>query len=102
MGGRIPCKSITHILLFHPARRCIYHKLLPEGINASPTYCQCSRGFAEKYWEAALGRPVKVEVACTAITGGDECKFIICRKQGVPCSLACRTACSMIGPEAGV
>jgi hypothetical protein len=60
-------------------RRCFCGLMfaLPEEINASPTYCQCSRGFVEKYWEAALGRPVKVEVAYTAITGGDECKFII-------------------------
>jgi len=60
-------------------RRCFCGLMhaLPEGINASPTYCQCSRGFVEKYWEAALGRLVKVDVAYTAITGGDECKFII-------------------------
>jgi hypothetical protein len=60
-------------------RRCFCGLMhaLPEGVNASPTYCQCSRGFVEKYWEAALGRPVKVKVGHTAITGGDECKFII-------------------------
>jgi hypothetical protein len=60
-------------------RRCFCGLMyaLPEGIHVSPTYCQCSRGFVEKYWEAALGRPVKVDVAYTAITGGDECKFII-------------------------
>jgi hypothetical protein len=61
------------------SRRCFCGLMyaLPKGINASPTYCQCSRGFVEKYWEAALGRLVKVDVAYTAITGGDECKFII-------------------------
>jgi hypothetical protein len=60
-------------------RRCFCGLMyaLPEGVNASLTYCHCSRGFVEKYWEAALGRPVKVEVTYTAITGGDECKFII-------------------------
>jgi hypothetical protein len=60
-------------------RRCFCGLMfaLPEEVIASPTYCQCSRGFVEKYWEAALGRPVKVEVAYTALTGGDECKFII-------------------------
>jgi hypothetical protein len=60
-------------------RRCFCGLMyaLPEAVNASLTYCQCSRGFVEKYWEAALGRPVKVEVAYTALTGGDECKFII-------------------------
>jgi len=60
-------------------RRCFCGLMyaLPEGIDASLTYCQCSRGFVEKYWEAALSRPVKVDVAYTAITGGDECKFVI-------------------------
>jgi predicted transcriptional regulator YdeE len=60
-------------------RRCFCGLMfaLPEDVNASPTYCQCSRGFVEKYWESALGRPVLVEVEGTAITGSDECKFII-------------------------
>ena len=60
-------------------RRCFCGLMfaLPEDINASPTYCQCSRGFVEKYWESALGRPVKVEVAYTAIIGYDECKFVV-------------------------
>ena len=50
---------------------------LPAGATASPTYCQCSRGFVEKHWEYVLGRPVKVEFGKTAISGSDECKFII-------------------------
>ena len=64
---------------FSTPRRCFCSLMysLPEGINASPTYCQCSRGFVEKYWEAALGRPVEVEVVETCLSGADECKFII-------------------------
>jgi hypothetical protein len=60
-------------------RRCFCGLMiaLPEGVNVSPTYCQCSRGFVEKYWEGALGRPVKVEVIETCLTGANECKFII-------------------------
>jgi hypothetical protein len=60
-------------------RRCFCGLMvaLPEGVNLSPTYCQCSRGFVEKYWEGALGRAVKVEVKETCMTGADECKFII-------------------------
>jgi predicted transcriptional regulator YdeE len=50
---------------------------LPEGVNASPTYCQCSRAYVQAHWEAVLGRPVKVELGRTALTGSDECKFII-------------------------
>jgi hypothetical protein len=60
-------------------RRCFCGLMfaLPEGVNTSPTYCQCSRGFVEKYWEGALGRPVQVEIKETTLTGADECKFII-------------------------
>jgi hypothetical protein len=50
---------------------------LPETTNASPTYCQCSRAFVQAHWEAVLGHPVRVELGPTAITGSDECKFII-------------------------
>jgi predicted transcriptional regulator YdeE len=50
---------------------------LPEGVNASPTYCQCSRAFVQAYWSGILGRLLKVELGETAITGSDECKFII-------------------------
>ncbi|MGD1119496.1 MAG: hypothetical protein ABR886_08415 [Dehalococcoidales bacterium] len=64
---------------YSPPRRCFCSLMLalPEGINASPTYCQCSRGFVEKYWEGALGLPVRVEVKETALTSSDECKFVI-------------------------
>jgi len=60
-------------------RRCFCGLMfaLPEGVNTSSTYCHCSRGFVEKYWEGALGRPVKVEVKETCMTGAKECKFII-------------------------
>ena len=50
---------------------------LPGGVNASPTYCQCARAFTEQHWGYVLGRPVKVELGETVITGSDECKFII-------------------------
>jgi predicted hydrocarbon binding protein len=81
---RIELKGKTVVQYYTPhnfttPRRCFCSLMysLPEGVNASPTYCQCSRGFVESYWESALGRPVKVEVVETAISGADECKFII-------------------------
>jgi hypothetical protein len=83
-GTRIELQGNTLIQYYTPhtystPRRCFCGLMLalPEGVNASPTYCQCSRGFVEKYWESALGRAVRVEVKETAITGADECKFII-------------------------
>jgi hypothetical protein len=56
---------------------CSLMRGLPEGENVSPTYCQCSRGFVQKYWEGILGRPVQVELGETAISGADECKLVI-------------------------
>jgi hypothetical protein len=57
---------------------CYLIGALPEGMMASPTFCQCSRAWQERYWEGALGRPVRVELAETAISGEtDECKFIV-------------------------
>lgn len=49
---------------------CSLIRGLPENETASATYCQCSRGFVQKYWEGILGRPVQVELGDTAISGG--------------------------------
>jgi len=83
-GTRLESQGGTLIQYYTPhtystPRRCFCGLMfaLPEGVNVSPTYCQCSRGFVEKYWEGALDRPVKVEVKGTALTGSDECKFVI-------------------------
>jgi hypothetical protein len=83
-GTRIELQGNTLIQFYTPhtystPRRCFCGLMfaLPAGINASPTYCQCSRGFVEKYWESALGRKMRVEVKETAITGAEECKFIV-------------------------
>lgn len=56
---------------------CPLFSLLPEDVNASPTYCQCSRAFVETYWSGILGRPVKVELGKTSIMGAEDCQFII-------------------------
>jgi hypothetical protein len=56
---------------------CSLINALPDGVNISPTYCQCSRAFVQAHWEKVLGRPVKVDLGPTAISGSDECKFII-------------------------
>ena len=72
-GTRMELQDNTLIQFYTPhtystPRRCFCGLMfaLPEGVNVSPTYCQCSRGFVEKYWEGALGRPVQVEVIETA------------------------------------
>ena len=50
---------------------------LPREETVSVTYCNCSRGFVEKYWEKVLGKPVEVDILQSAISGAKECKFAI-------------------------
>jgi hypothetical protein len=83
-GTRLELKGKTLIQYYNPRvystpMRCYCSLMrhLPEGTNAPLTYCQCSCGFIERQWQETLGRPVKVEVKETSITGSDECKFII-------------------------
>lgn len=56
---------------------CSLLRALPPEETVSATYCQCSRGFVQAMWERVLGKPVKVEVLETAVTGAKECKFKI-------------------------
>lgn len=51
---------------------------LPSDEEISLTYCLCSRGFVERLWEDVLGRPVKVELLESSVSGSQECKFAIC------------------------
>jgi hypothetical protein len=56
---------------------CSLFRGLPIEDSVSLTYCNCSKGFVEKYWEAILQRPVKVDLLQSAISGAEECKFAI-------------------------
>ena len=56
---------------------CGLMKGLPAGVTISPTYCLCSRGFVQKYWEGIVGRPLQVELLESCLRGAQECKFTI-------------------------
>jgi len=56
---------------------CSLLRGLPIEDTVSLTYCNCSKGFVEKYWEAVLQKPVKVDLLQSAISGAKECKFTI-------------------------
>jgi len=56
---------------------CALVKELPEGETMSQTYCHCSKAFVRVMWEAALGRPVSVEIQESAVSGASECRFRI-------------------------
>lgn len=62
----------------HPMRcYCGLLRGLPQDEVVSRTYCQCSRGFVQKWWEGILGREVEVDLVETAVSGASECKFAI-------------------------
>jgi hypothetical protein len=56
---------------------CSLFRGLPTEDTVSLTYCNCSKGFVEKYWEAVLQKPVKVDLLQSAISGAKECMFAI-------------------------
>ena len=56
---------------------CSLFMELPSEETVSPTYCNCSKGFVEKYWESVLQKSVKVDLLQSAISGAKECKFAI-------------------------
>ena len=56
---------------------CALMKGLPEEETISSTYCLCSRGFVQKYWEGIVGKPLIVELLESCLSGAQECKFAI-------------------------
>ena len=48
---------------------------LPVDETMSETWCLCSRGFVEAYWEAVSGSRVEVELLESAVSGSDVCRF---------------------------
>ncbi len=56
---------------------CSLLRGLPDNETISLTYCECSKGFVQKYWEGILERPVEVELLESCVSGAQECKFAI-------------------------
>jgi hypothetical protein len=76
--GNIVYQTYTPQTFTRPMRcYCSLFRQLPTKETVSFTYCNCSRGFVEKYWEAILQKPVKVELLQSAISGAKECTFSI-------------------------
>jgi hypothetical protein len=56
---------------------CGLWRNLPDDKKTSSTWCHCSKAFVEKTWEMYAGKPVRVELVESSISGGKECKFEI-------------------------
>ena len=48
---------------------------LDEGMPAS--YCYCGSGWYRQQWEAATGKPVRVEVVQSVLKGDEVCQFAV-------------------------
>ena len=76
--GNIVYQTYTPQTFTRPIRcYCSLFRQLPIQETVSLTYCNCSKGFVEKYWEAILQKPTKVELLQSAISGAKECRFLI-------------------------
>jgi hypothetical protein len=45
--------------------------------NITANLCYCSAGFMKKSWEVIFKQPLKVDVAESVLSGGDQCRFAI-------------------------
>jgi hypothetical protein len=78
LEGSIIYQTYTPQGFMRPMRcYCSLFRQLPTQETVSITYCNCSKGFVEKYWEAILCKPVKVGLRQSAISGAKECIFAI-------------------------
>jgi len=76
--GDILYQFYTPRAFTHPMRcYCGLLRGLPDDQTVSATFCQCSRGFVEEYWQAILQRPVQVDLLESCVSGAAECKFAI-------------------------
>jgi hypothetical protein len=76
--GNIVYQTYTPQTFTRPMRcYCSLFRQLPTQETVSVTYCNCSKGFVEKYWEAILQKPAKVDLLQSAISGAKECTFAI-------------------------
>ena len=64
---------------YTPPMRCFCGLLrdLPPEKTVSQTYCHCSKAFVKRFWESILERPVEVELVRSAVSGAQECEFVI-------------------------
>jgi hypothetical protein len=57
--------------------------ILSNDAEVSSEFCHCSGGFTKQPWEAALDRPLKVELVNSVLKGDLECSFKIYLPDGV-------------------
>lgn len=64
-------------VIYSVCHECGCPLVLAELVELSPTFCDCSRGWVKAVFEAALGKPVEVELTQAIGKGDKVCKFVV-------------------------
>ena len=64
-------------VIYSVCHECGCPLVLAGLVELSPTFCDCSRGWVRAVFEAALGKPVEVELTQAIGRGDKVCKFVI-------------------------
>lgn len=58
-------------------RRCVCGKVSAAKEPLAMMWCECCRGHVLWMWQNILERPILVDLTTSAITGSDECRFVV-------------------------
>jgi predicted hydrocarbon binding protein len=64
-------------VIFSVCQECGCPLVLAGFVELSPAFCECSRGWVKAVFEAALGKPVEVELDQAIGRGDPVCKFVV-------------------------
>ena len=81
-AGRVIAKREGRTVQFELAAqasnpRCVCPLIKGVKDGISPTYCQCSAGYTQAFFESLSGKPVSVVLEESLFTGGQVCRFRI-------------------------
>lgn len=69
--------EIVHIRYGETSKRCYCPVAQHRPAVENDLHCECTRGTHQAVFEAALGRPFKVEIAESLRRGGKTCHFLV-------------------------
>jgi predicted hydrocarbon binding protein len=64
-------------IIYSVCEECGCPLVLAGLVELSPTFCDCSRGWVKEVFEAALGKPVEVDLTQAIGRGDKVCKFVV-------------------------
>jgi len=67
-------------IIYSVCHECGCPLVLTGLVELSPIFCSCSRGWVKAVFEAALSKPVDVELTQAIGRGDQVCKFVVLQK----------------------